>query len=180
MRSRRANPRVPSYPYDGGRGLRVCPERRHSPAFSEWAMAHGHEPRLTIDRIDNDGDYTPENCRRVTRAEHGRNQRGNRLLTIFGETKPPVAWAEDTRCPISETIPRKRLHRGWTPEKALTQPTPRVARLLTSMGRTLPLHAWAKKLRLHHWVLYQRANRGLSPEDMLKPVAPRSRITRSG
>lgn len=60
-----------SYGYYGGRGIRVCDEWRLSPkSFCDWAMSNGYEEGLTIDRIDNDGDYEPANCQFVTHKEN--------------------------------------------------------------------------------------------------------------
>lgn len=76
----------------GGRGIRVCDEWRDSVNFIEWARANGYEAHLTLDRIDNDGDYTPENCRWVPRFVQTRNTcrlRKNNTTGFRGICKVP-------------------------------------------------------------------------------------------
>lgn len=69
------NPKDRSFARYGGRGIRVCPEWRKSyQAFKDWAMTHGYNPSLQLDRRNNDGDYTPENCRFITLKENIRNR----------------------------------------------------------------------------------------------------------
>lgn len=65
----------PEYKNYGGRGIKVCDEWRSFKPFQEWALNHGYDDGLEIDRIDNNGDYTPQNCRFVTHGENNRNRR---------------------------------------------------------------------------------------------------------
>ncbi len=96
----------------GGRGIAVCPEWRSS--FSKFLADVGHRPsgEHTIDRKDNNGPYSPENCRWATRKEQQRNRSNNCLLTHLGFTMTASEWAE--KIGISRTTICQRLKRGWT------------------------------------------------------------------
>lgn len=79
----------------GGRGITVCDEWRNSfTAFYEWSLANGYSDDLTIDRIDNDKGYYPENCRWSSKKEQARNRRSNISIKIGNATKTLTEWCE--------------------------------------------------------------------------------------
>jgi len=115
MLDRCRNPGAREYPYYGGRGIHVCKRWR----VSFVAFREDMGPRLpgtSLDRIDNDGDYTPKNCRWATIAQQARNTRYNRRITHNGETLCLVDWAR--RIGISHSTLRWRLQH-WSVARAL-------------------------------------------------------------
>ena len=75
MKDRTLNPKYKKYGYYGGRGISICDEWLDIQNFYDWAMSNGYSDELSIDRIDNDGNYCPENCRWATQTIQTRNQR---------------------------------------------------------------------------------------------------------
>jgi hypothetical protein len=121
MRARCQNPAHKDYAYYGGRGISVCPAWSDFATFHAWAFANGYRDDLTIDRVDNDGNYEPGNCRWATRLQQARNSRNNRLITFRGKTMTAAEWED--RVEIRSATIRARLDRfGWTVARALTTP----------------------------------------------------------
>ncbi len=115
------SPENSSYKNYGARGISVCDKWRNSFLSFVEDMGPKPTPKHTVDRIDNNGNYCPENCRWATPKEQGRNTRKNRFLTFKGNKKTISEWAEELD--ISESTLRCRLDRfGWTIKKALTTP----------------------------------------------------------
>lgn len=121
MRKRCNDPRFKYFRHYGGRGIAVCEEwSRDYLAFREWAMSHGWKRGLHIDRINNNGGYSPENCRFVTVRVNQRNRRNTVMATAFGETKPLIEWSEDERCLVWLACLYDRIvKRGMNPEDVL-------------------------------------------------------------
>lgn len=105
----------------GGRGITVCDEWLRFEPFYDWAMNNGYTNDLSIDRIDNNQGYCPENCRFSTVKEQNNNRRNNVWITFRGETRDIQQWAEVTGIRYRSLY--DRLKQGWTIEKALTTPT---------------------------------------------------------
>lgn len=126
MKCRCNNPKTKYYENYGGRGIKVCDEWSKdggSDAFCEWSLSHGYKDNLTIDRIDNDGDYSPDNCRWVDRAEQMSNTRRSVYFDYYGEmlTAPQIARLRN----CDSHILKWRLENGWDLEKAINTPKKR-------------------------------------------------------
>lgn len=93
MKRRCENPNMQNYKYYGAKGVRVCDAWHDFPTFKAWAESHGYVDGLSIDRIDSDGNYEPENCRWVTRSENSR-EAVQVVINVDGESHNISEWAE--------------------------------------------------------------------------------------
>lgn len=85
----------------GGRGISYCAEWEDWGSFRDWAIQHGYKEGLTIDRIDVDGNYCPENCRWVTLDEQANNRRSNRFASFMGRRMTYAQWSRELGIPYS-------------------------------------------------------------------------------
>ena len=121
MRYRCYSPNAQQYHNYGARGIKICDEWKTSfAAFRDWAITSGWRAGLSLDRINNDGNYEPSNCRWTDTPTQGRNQRTNIYLTYKGETASIADWAERTG--LFYTTILERWRQGWTPEKIIETP----------------------------------------------------------
>lgn len=107
----------------GGRGIKICDEWLGEDGFVNfynWAVTHGYSDELTIDRIDNDGNYEPENCRWVTHTIQNNNSRHANIVEYNGVNNSISEWARIKG--ISRGVLVKRLRMGWPVDKALNTP----------------------------------------------------------
>ena len=120
MRQRCQNKNCEDYPDYGGRGISVCEEWSDYTAFRNWAQTNGYDDDLSIDRIDVNGPYSPDNCRWVASSEQARNKRDTIWLTIDGITRPLVEWSEISG--IGAATLRWRMSHGFTDSEILVPP----------------------------------------------------------
>lgn len=123
MIKRCTDPTYPQYKDYGGRGIKVCD--RWLKSVAHFVEDMGERPKgYTIERIDNDGNYTPENCKWITKKEQSYNRRNNRNITFGGKTQAITKWAKETG--LGAMTIQCRIDRyGWSIEKALTTPSKR-------------------------------------------------------
>lgn len=120
MKARCGNPNHQAYQSYGGRGITVCEEWEDFTNFAKWALENGYAAELTIDRIDNEKGYSPDNCRWVGMKEQERNRRDTVWIEYDGEKYPLAELAE--KVGIERTTLWKRIKSGWDVQDALFTP----------------------------------------------------------
>lgn len=122
MRQRCNNPNNKSYYNYGGRGIKICKEWDDFNKFKEWSLSNGYDEnaekgRCTLDRIDVDGMYSPDNCRWCDMKAQSNNKRNTKYLEYNGEIKSLSQWADEIG--VKYCTVWKRYSRGLPPEKIL-------------------------------------------------------------
>ena len=113
-----------NYKYYGGRGIKVCnewlDENNGYFSFKKWSLENGFEKGLSIERIDVNNDYSPDNCKWIPFSEQSKNKRNNNMITYHNETKCLAEWSKILG--IKRYTLYSRLKRGWAVEKAFETP----------------------------------------------------------
>lgn len=172
MKGRCNNPNKPDYKWYGAKGIRVCEEWSESYlCFKEWALANGYKEGLTIDRIDSDGNYEPNNCRWVDMVIQNNNKKNVPKYAFNGEEHSIAEWARILG--VSRELLRDRITRlGWSVEKAFS--TPRVPNgirennvMLEYNGEAHPIGTWERLLGFKPETIRSRIKHGWSIEESL-------------
>ena len=160
MRERCNNPKHMNYRFYGGRGIKCC-DRWSS--FELFLQDMGDKPcGFTLERIDNDCDYEPSNCKWASRKAQANNRRSNRKVTVNCDTRTPEEWSEEVGLPGN--VIRRRLLRRWNPKDAISTPA-REKVSLTVQGVTKSLSEWAEISGISRDTLRGRIRLGYSPEE---------------
>ena len=120
MKARCYNKNHDDYNLYGGRGIKVSKKWKHDfSAFAEWALKHGYDDTLTIDRIDVNGNYKPSNCRFVTQKEQCNNTRRNIIIKYKGESHTIKEWSKILGIKYETML--SRFHKGWSIKKVFSK-----------------------------------------------------------
>lgn len=167
------------------RGIKVCDEWYHNyPAFKEWAMNNGYNDNLTIDRIDNNLGYSPNNCRWITQLEQASNKRNNIYITINNETHSMSEWCRINN--VSYTAANKRINQyGWDPIKAVTTQTKArnyytktdnwSERIIEFQGKKYNMATWSRITGLSIFSIKYRIDNGWTTEKALLTPSRRNK-----
>ena len=158
MKQRCNNPKNKRYERYGGRGIKVCQEWSDSfDTFRDWALSNGYKEGLTIDRINNNGNYEPCNCRWATYREQNMNYSKNVYYEHNGERHTVTEWADIYGLNLKSIYQRmERDHISFI--EALFSVGEKRERLITYNGKTQNLRQWADELGISYTCLINRLN----------------------
>lgn len=149
----------------GGRGIKVCPQWLEFINFYS-EMKSGYKEGLSIDRVNNDGDYCLVNCKWSTPREQNNNRRGNKIIISKGIAKTCAEWSRDLGG--NPCLVQLRIKQGWTKERAVTEPINLYhSKLITFNGMTLTDKEWSLKIGGSRDLVRTRLRRGWSKEKAL-------------
>ncbi len=159
------NPNNPGYKNYGGRGISVCRRWRRSTAAFIEDMGRRPSPEHTVERINNDGNYSPSNCKWILRNEQQRNTRQNVMIKIGAVTKCAAEWGRDYG--VDAEAIRKRLKMGWPPARAVTEPVHECIfyedRMIKALGVTRSLAEWSRVSGIGGTLIKSRIRIGWTP-----------------
>lgn len=168
MKQRCGNPKAKGYSNYGGRGITFCDDWKCFDPFCSWALHNGYSDDLTLERIDVNGNYNPDNCKWIPLTEQTKNTRSNyinKMLTVDGVTKSYAEWAKGVG--ITPRRLYRRMQRGMSPKTAVTQPCNQRGKQITVNGETHNVTEWSKIKGVGRKVYSDRKRHGLSDEQAI-------------
>jgi len=158
MKARCNNSNNPSFEYYGKRNISICDEwEKEFMNFYSWAMSNGYRDDLTIERINNDGNYEPSNCKWATPKEQNNNTRHNRIVEYEGNKFNLTQLSEKYNIPFS--VLKHRLNKNWGINVAIKTPVRNKNIMLDYNGMTKTLSTWCTELNLNRWTVWSRINK---------------------
>lgn len=184
MRRRCYSKNSKCYPNYGKRGITVCQEWLDNYlTFKNWSLSNGYDDTKSIDRIDVNGNYCPENCQWASNIVQANNKRSNVYVEAWGERKTLAEWTRDHRCNASNSgMIKYRITAGWKPENAISTPKLDHTRcygeagrnanlgLIKAFGENKTISQWLRddRCKLNHaHTFYNRLAAGWHPEDII-------------
>ena len=166
MKQRCYNQNGINYKYYGGKGIFICDEWLNDfEKFYEWSLQNGYSDNLTIDRIDSNKEYSPDNCKWSTKKEQAYNRSISVKLTLNGRTMYMTEWAEELE--IDRKILSWRYNNGWSDEEILTRPRDYKESKLSLNGKTHSMSEWSRITGIKVATISDRMKKGWSVEDTL-------------
>ena len=155
----------------GERGIIVCEDwKTNFELFYNWAIQNGYKKGLSLDRIDVNGNYEPNNCRWTTNKIQANNKTNTRYIEYQGKQYTISELSEIVHKPYS-LLHDRIIRQKWTIEKAISidNYTEQTTIFLTFNGKTQSLHSWANEIGISRTTLKRRINKGLPIEEILSP-----------
>ena len=176
MIQRCENPKRQQYSRYGGRGIKVCEEWHNYEIIRKWALENGYRHPLKLDRIDNNGNYEPSNCRWISKKEQMNNRSSNTKYTYDGETHTLSEWADIYK------INKETFYTRWSNGKRGTELFA-PAKIKTKNrepieynGKTQTIRQWSEEYNINYSTLIKRLDSGMDISTALtKPVDKRFR-----
>lgn len=169
MRERCNNPNSQAYKDYGGRGISICKDWQDDYMnFYNWSINNGYDEKLTIDRINVNGNYEPTNCRWATTNEQCNNRRNNIKITYNGKTQTLFQWCQEYNLDYRMIL--ARYHNPNFQNKSIEELlfTPNQKQILiTYNGETHTISEWSKITNIRHNVIFDRWQKGYYEEDIL-------------
>lgn len=172
MKERCFKTKHPKYKNYGGRGIKVCDRWRNS--FDKFKADVGDRPTEghSLDRINNDGNYEPANCRWATREQQARNKRNSKYYTYEGKTQTIRDWADEYA--MDPELAAQRAKRGWCIERILKTPKIEYPKMFDYGFESRSMQSWADKLRVSRSFIYRRISKGKSMEEVVRDAEAKS------